>query len=223
MPRLSAYDKAEEAAEVGRYSVRLLPEGIRVEVTATQRCGVYRFSFPRGVTANVLIDAGSAVRCYVDHRRPVLPHSVGGFVEVVSDNEVIGRGDLQGGWGHDFPYSVHFCARFDRPFSRVHTASGDFMLDSRFRVGPDAKAILSFDRAEELNLVVAISYHSLANARESLARETEGKSFDQISQETVAVWEDFSGSSAFREEPTRNGRSSTPRFTACSACPATWG
>ena len=67
------------------------------------------------------------------------------------------------------------------------------MLDSRFRVGPDAKAILSFDRAEELNLVVAISYHSLANARESLARETEGKSFDQISQETVAVWEDLLG------------------------------
>ena len=120
MPRLSAYDKAEEAAEVGRYSVRLLPEGIRVEITATQRCGVYRFSFPRGVTANVLIDAGSAVRCYVDHRRPVLPHSVGGFVEVVGDNEVIGRGDLQGGWGHDFPYSVHFCPASTGPSPRPY-------------------------------------------------------------------------------------------------------
>ncbi len=193
MPRLAACDKADESAEVGRYAVRLLPEGIGVEITATPRCGVYRFRFPRGATANVLIDAGSAVRCYVDHRRPVLPHSVGGYVEAVGECEVVGRGDVQGGWGHDFPYSVHFCARFDRPFSRVHTALGEFMLDRRFAVGPDAKAILSFDDAEEVNLVVAISYQSLANARQSLDREAAGRSFDDLHRETVDAWEDLLG------------------------------
>lgn len=189
MPRLAGYDKADEAAEVGRYSVRLLPEGIQTEITATCRCGVYRFRFPKGAAANLLVDAGSVVRVDVDHKRRILPHSVGGFVEMAGDNELIGRGDLQGGWGHDFPYSVYFCARFDRPCAKVYTALGDFMLDGRYQTGPNVKAILSFGEIEELNVVVAISYHSIANARESMAREADGKSFDELREQNVSAWE----------------------------------
>jgi predicted alpha-1,2-mannosidase len=192
-PPLTGYNKADEHAEVGLYAVRLLPDDIRTEITATHRCGVYRFTFPRGAQANALIDAGAAIRCYCPPDSPPMPHSVGGFVEVVGDREVVGRGDIRGGWGHQFPYSVHFCARFDRPFSAASAFSGDFPLSDRVCAGPDSKAIVSFSDGGELNLVVAISYHSLANARASLDREAAGKPFDALRQAAVDAWEQVLG------------------------------
>lgn len=193
IPPLAGYDKADERAAVGHYAVRLLPDDIHAEITATQHCGVYRFAFPRGRRAHVLIDAGAAIRCYWCPEEPTLPHSVGGYVEVVGGNEVVGRGDVQGGWGHEFPYSVRFCARFDRPFESAAAYRGDFPVAGRACAGADAKAVVSFADGGEVHLVVAISYHSLANARASLDREAWGKPFDTLRQAAVDAWEQVLG------------------------------
>ena len=44
----SRYDHADEAATPGYYSVLLKDYGIRAELTATQRAGLHRYSFPAG-------------------------------------------------------------------------------------------------------------------------------------------------------------------------------
>jgi predicted alpha-1,2-mannosidase len=188
VPRInvSPYDKKDETAHAGYYSVRLLPADITAEITVTPRTSVYRFNFKE--QGNLLIDTGSVVRVY-DNPERNLAHSIGGYIERVSSTEIIGRGDLQGGWGHNFPYSVYFCARTDIPFDSSIMAKGDLILNSELVTGPESKTVLHFNEAQTVNLRIGISFSSIGNARRNLDQEAEGKTFDQIRKEAEEIWE----------------------------------
>lgn len=57
----SRFCHAEEEAHAGYYAVCLKDYGIRVELTATERCGIQRYAFPKGKKAIVLLDLGKAM------------------------------------------------------------------------------------------------------------------------------------------------------------------
>ena len=118
--RVEAYAKSGETARPGFYGVMLEPAGIRAELTVTQRTGLHRYTFPTSEDANVLIDIGAVIECAVESGSAfeMTGVSIGGYAEVASPTELVGRADLRGGWGHDFPYSVYFCLRLDRPAKR---------------------------------------------------------------------------------------------------------
>ena len=44
----SAYSHERESVEPGYYTVDLLDFGIKAELTATERCGVHRYTYPKG-------------------------------------------------------------------------------------------------------------------------------------------------------------------------------
>ncbi|MCF0197007.1 MAG: glycoside hydrolase family 92 protein, partial [Bacteroidaceae bacterium] len=50
------YSHQQESAKPGYYQVRLLDEDINVELSATTRAGIHRYTFPQGVEQSVLID-----------------------------------------------------------------------------------------------------------------------------------------------------------------------
>ena len=49
------YSHSSESASPGYYEVQLLQWGIHAEVTATERTGIARFTFPAHQTANILV------------------------------------------------------------------------------------------------------------------------------------------------------------------------
>ena len=51
----SAYSHSHESASPGYYRVKLLRWGINAQLTATDRCGLAKFTFPAGKQANILI------------------------------------------------------------------------------------------------------------------------------------------------------------------------
>ena len=51
----SAFSHSDESASAGSYSVTL-SNGVKVELTVTDRTGIGRFTFPHGVTPSILID-----------------------------------------------------------------------------------------------------------------------------------------------------------------------
>ncbi len=55
----SPYDKQSEKASPGYYSVYFPGYGIKTELTATERTGFYRFTFPQTERGTVLIDLGA--------------------------------------------------------------------------------------------------------------------------------------------------------------------
>jgi len=92
-----------QKATPGYYSGEFEKYGIKAEVTATQRVGLHRYSFPAG-EGNILINLGVG-----------LTNESGSMVKVVSDNEIEGfrmTGDFCYYKGHERP--VYFVARFSK-------------------------------------------------------------------------------------------------------------
>jgi len=187
--QLDAVMPRDETAAAGYYGVTLGDSGIRAELTATARTGVHRYRFPGDVPANVLIDAGCVIQ--LEHHVPGdnTGSCIGGFIEWTGPREVVGRGDYRGGWGHDYPYSVYFCARFDRDVERRLSGSASGPFEAACVCGVNCRAVAGFGCVPEVNLQVGISYVSLAKARASLDREAAGCDFDTLRERARATWD----------------------------------
>jgi len=191
LPRLNGdiSEREGEQAAVGYYRVVLKPSNVEVELTATARAGVHRYRFPDGAPANLLFDTGAVIQTAGSAPVTSTGGSIGGYVEFTSPNELVGRGDFKGGWGNPFPYSVFFYAKWDAtPKQRLvgnHLGLGDGVSV----IGPNAKAICHFEPGTEVNLVVGISFVSIAKARASAEGQAIGKSFEAIRHEAEEAWE----------------------------------
>lgn len=178
---------ADEQATPGYYSVTLAPAGIGVELSCTPRVALHRYRFPTGAPAHLLFDAGAVIQTNKD-----LTHtgrSIGGFVESVSERALAGRADCKGGWGHDFPYSVFFYAQVDaKPTACATSQGGGALTAARRADGPDSRAVLSFTPGATVEVRIGVSYVSIDHARQSVKRETAGRSFDDLRQAAAAVW-----------------------------------
>jgi len=183
------YEREQEKAESGYYSVVLNPAGIRAELTVTPRVGLHRYTFPKGENANLLIDAGSVIQVGGDSPGENTGCSIGGYVEFISETELVGRGDFRGGWGHQFPYSVYFYAQLDCPATGRMVKNSQGIYPKLVVDGPNSMAVASFGNQEEINLRVGISYVSVANARASVVRETDGKTFEEILESARTIWD----------------------------------
>jgi len=173
---------SQEKAEVGFYSVMFDKDQIKTEITTTERCAIVRFHYPAG-KANLLLDLS---------RREELDSSF--MINVISPTEITGT-KTDGRFcaaGEDILHRIYFVAQVNSP------ADG-FGISKEKRISKDTKAVegeeigafFSYDFKEktELEVRVGISYVSIANARENLVNETEGKSFQKIKQECRNKWE----------------------------------
>jgi len=183
----ASQEPLEEKAEAGYYSVLLKRSGVKVELTSTPRVGVHRYIFPKAARANVLINVGAVIRVG-EGENSSGGVSTGGFIECVSDSEVVGRGDFKGGWGHSFPYSVFFCARFNMAASDKLVGNNAGLHSGVAEDGPECKAVLTFGDAREVCVNVGVSFVSVAKARASLDREVGGKDFDAVRNDARATW-----------------------------------
>ncbi len=190
LPRLSldaAMPEAETAA-CGYYSVLLQPMGIRAELTSTPRAGVHRYTFPEGAEANVLLDLGAVIQVANNTPGEWTGASIGGFVEFISETEIVGRADCRGGWGHKFPYSVHMFARFDRPVCKRLVGNQVGIIPGIATDGPNCRAVASFGACREVGLQVGVSFVSLAQARRAVEVEVAGRSFEAVRTAAAETW-----------------------------------
>ena len=212
----SAYDKASEQARAGYYSVRLIDYDIRVETSATPRCGIMRFTFPENECSRLQVD---------------LARRVGGtattqYVKVVNDSTLVGWMHCTpdgGGWGDgdgNVEYKLHFIARLSKPMKDIALWSADIPEGaSRHRDDVDSvpyieniakarvirgeneltgKHIGFFSefptkKGEQVEMKVGISYVDLAGAENNFDTEIAGKTFDAVREEAFNMWNDALG------------------------------
>src|SRR5581483_282251 len=166
----STFSHDNEHATPGYYRVGLSTYNIDAELTATDRTGWQRYTFPSGGQHNVLFNTAHA-------NMPVLDSSV----QVVGDRTVEGMVH-DGGFcaGHD-QHTVYFTASFDRPFSSFGTwHSSTLAAGNRDEAdGAGSKgAWVSFGGDDtKVTVKVGLSYTGIAGARKNLAAET-GTGFD---------------------------------------------
>ncbi|MDE3067979.1 MAG: GH92 family glycosyl hydrolase [Verrucomicrobiota bacterium] len=178
----SAFSHEHEAASPGYYRVRL-DNGVRVELTATARTGLGRFTFPPTNAATLLINAASSITGATTNTS----------VTLVGNHEIQGRATARVGCGKEL-YTVCFVAQFDRPWSRYGTWNGDTIKENseaaRSSAGDRIGAILTFDTTTNPVVVakVGLSFVSVRNAAANLNAESPGWDFAAIRAGADAAW-----------------------------------
>ncbi len=165
----SSYSHDNEVARPGYYSVLLDRDLVRVEITATERVALYRFTFPRGNNhARVTIDLENGIG---DTRRQ-------SRIFQLDDRTLCGF-RFSHGWAND--QRVWFAIQFDHPIHRYLTnGPDDAYTQATFEVGTGEKVMAK----------VALSPTSEMGALLNLRAEMPGWDFKNICNQATQRWND---------------------------------
>ena len=175
----SAYSHENESAEPGYYSVKLIDSDVFVELTATQRAGFHRYTFPESDQAGIVLDLSYAV----NWDKPTET-----FIQIENDSLVTGYRWSEG-WAKN--QKVYFAARFSKAFNSYKTAQGSEIQDKITEVkGEFTKAIFNFatQKDEKVFLKVGISSASIQGALENLTKEIPHWDFEKTKREAQNTW-----------------------------------
>jgi len=181
--RYVRFSHAKETAFPGYYAVYLPKDEVLAELTATPHCGFHRYTFNnKNEDPRILLDLSSAI-----DRRSKLDSSV----KILPDkNEIEGLVKIDGGSGAGGGLDLHFVGRFSRPFASYGTWSGlQLQPGSKEAAGNDIGVDLAFSKSPTVELQLAISYVSAANARLNLDAEVTNRTFDEVANAACDEWE----------------------------------
>jgi putative alpha-1,2-mannosidase len=172
----SKFSHANEESQPGHYSVKL-DDGILAEMTATNRVGFHRYTFPKTGKANILFRLGW-------RDRPLE------YAATFADKRRIEGYRISSSWAKR--QRIFFVAEFSKPFEK---AADDARpqgpnIASVFGNGFSAGTLFSFDTSDgnPITLKVAISYVSIEGARKNLEAELPGWDFDKVRADAKASW-----------------------------------
>lgn len=172
----SLFSHDEETASAGYYQVRLKDYDINVELTATERCGIQRYTFPEADAA-IFLNLRKAMNWdFTNDTR----------IEVV-DSVTIQGYRFSDGWARD--QHIYFRTRFSKPFASVQLDTAAVIKDGK-RIGSSAIARFDFHTSagEQILFTTAISGVSMEGAARNLAAEAPADDFDKYLAVTRKNW-----------------------------------
>ncbi|MGD1504281.1 GH92 family glycosyl hydrolase [Vibrio harveyi] len=187
--QLNSFDKANEEASAGYYKTKLNQGQIEVELSATKRVGLHKYTFAEGADRNVKFDLGHTL---MNNNGKSLKNKV----EVVDEYTIRGR-KTSTGWfqGQDHQgQDIFFYAKFNQPIAKAMLGEQDLeptreMRDGAVYSGDDLTAYLNFGIGEEpIEIRVGISPVNWQGAQKNL--EAEAPSFDlaQVKEDAEYAW-----------------------------------
>ncbi|MCJ0883284.1 GH92 family glycosyl hydrolase [Vibrio sp. CCB-PB317] len=187
--QLNSFDKANEEASAGYYKTKLNQGQIEVELSATKRVGLHKYTFADGADRNVKFDLGHTL---MNNNGKSLKNKV----EVVDEYTIRGR-KTSTGWfqGQDHQgQDIFFYAKFNQPIAKALLGEQDLeptreMRNGAVYSGDDLTAYLNFGTGEEpIEIRVGISPVNWQGAQKNL--EAEAPSFDlaQVKEDAEYAW-----------------------------------
>lgn len=185
----SPFSHDKETAEPGYYKVKLLDSNIDAEITATERCGMHSYSYPKGKPQQLIIDlkyghnSGCTVCPGYNYDTVRVSH-----IEIVNDFTIKGY-RISDGWLNNV--NVNFYAQFSKPFTVKQLYKNKQLLKGQSELtGRDVKLVLQFDNKNENPLVarVGISPVSMDGAMKNLQTEVNTWDFDRIKETAQNTW-----------------------------------
>ena len=178
----SRFSHAEEKAEPGYYSVMLKDYGIRAELSATERAGIHRYTFPQSDSSHFIVD---------------LIHGYGQASKVrtaelrIVDSTTIVGGRTVNGWARG--RRIFFAMKFSKPFQSAELVSQHKILDAGVKeaTGNALQALIHYatTAGEVIYVKVGISGVSIEGAMQNLDREIPGWDFAAVRQAAHAAWQ----------------------------------
>jgi predicted alpha-1,2-mannosidase len=168
--RISSYQPQDMHIGPDSLSVLLARDGVHLEMTATERCAVFRFTFPAAANSRVILDADTRIEIDATH------HTI--------------TGSSQMHYGGSDKAACYFHAEFDRPFVTAYPfKDGKPMQGQSTADGAQIGVAAEFGAAPTVTLRIGTSFISSDQARQNLQREVGGRSFDAVRQEAALDWE----------------------------------
>ena len=172
----SKFSHNDEEASAGYYRVKLQDYNIDVELTATPRCGVQRYTFPKAESM-VILNLKKAMNW---------DFTMDSHIEVVDSCNIRGY-RFSEGWARG--QKVYFATRFSHPFKSMEMDSAEIKLKGE-KVGTSNVARFMFDteEGEQLTIVTALSGVSVEGAVKNLDAEAPHNDFDKYLASAKADW-----------------------------------
>lgn len=193
----SRIDKATEEAPLGYYKVFMTDTRILAEVTATERAGFHRYTFPNDQDGRVMVDLH--VQGEYDYKllnveiNQVNEYRIEGKSHQISPRPTVWSEDA------DQEYIVHFVIEFDQPIKKIGGWLNDEVVAISSLRGKDLKeagAFVEFDtkKSSVVQARSGISLVSVANAGENLEKEISkpfGWKYEAVVANQKKVWNDY--------------------------------
>ena len=181
----SESDRTQEVVEPGYYSVPLTRYNILAEMTATERGGIHRYTFPEGEDASIILDLVHG-GCW-DRPEDL-------YAEAVSDTRIEGHRHTYG-WAN--AQKVFFVIEFSKPFTLFEPIDENNFY---YRIHFNTEA------GEQVGVKVALSTVSVEGASRNFEAELRNTDFDTARVAAYNKWNSeiskirIEGATAVQEE-----------------------
>ncbi len=180
----------KETAQPGYYSVELLNSNIQVELTATERSGMHRYTYPERKSQQLVINLayGHNSGCTVCQEYNYDTVRISG-IKVIDEKTISGY-RISDGWLKGV--TVNFYAEFSKPFKLVQLYSEKKLAENVDELkGTDLSVFIEFedDGNQEVNARVGISPVDVEGAKQNLNSEIQTWNFDEVKGYSQNVWE----------------------------------
>lgn len=169
----SRYEKEHQKAHPGYYSVVLSDFGVEVELTATQRTAMHRYTFRKAEPAHILVDLQSGI---VSKNEQLRTHVIDAEMQLLDQYSIVGKNKVKMWVEREFFYVI----KFDKPYIAIE--------ELQPQEGEKAKRLLlSFDLkpGENVQVKVGLSTVSIEGAQEALEKENPDWNFEKVKAQSA--------------------------------------
>ncbi|MET0242715.1 MAG: GH92 family glycosyl hydrolase, partial [Flavitalea sp.] len=188
----SNFDRKDEIAKPGYYSVLLKDYKITAELTATPRVAMHRYTFPAGNESHIIFDIGN--------KQGESGPAKDAKVTILPDGRIEGYVTTLPAYVQKYQKGSEVTIYFSAVLSKKPVSVGVFKgtevsAGQTEASGVGAGAYLTFSTTEKESIVIkaGLSYTSVANARLNLEQEAADVSFDDAAKTSARTWNEYLG------------------------------
>ena len=171
----SKFSHLKEKASAGFYEVFLEDDKIKAELSSTLRTGIHRYTFPKGETANIILD--------LLHRDKTLYSDL-----KIIDSLTVSGSRVSEAWAKE--QHVYFVIKFSKPFKKI-----EYAINKNFQTTINSKekaegAYFTFDNSDgkPLLLKVSISGVDIVGALLNMNAEAPHWDFEKYKSDAEQIW-----------------------------------
>ena len=174
----SLFSHTNETARPGYYQVYLQDYDVDVELTATERTGLQKYTVHNRDSLQVILNLGYARNW---------DSTLMAYAEVQNDSMLVGYRKSTG-WAPD--QRVYFASVFSEPFKSYRLMVKDSLITGSTVKGNIVRVFLTYPSAKNKSLTIktGISSVSIENAMLNLKAESTDMSFEEAKAQATAQW-----------------------------------
>ncbi|TJZ51753.1 glycoside hydrolase family 92 protein [Sphingobacterium olei] len=188
----SVFKKENEYATSGFYSVLLDKYNTKVELTAADRVGYQRYTFPQSDESYILFDIGNKLG-----ESGAVEDA---YIKVIDDTTIEGyvitKPEYVKKYQPEASVNMYFYAKLSKPFTDAKTfLRADTVTTEKEIKGAGACLAVKYNTAtdEQITVTIGQSYTSIENAKLNYEAEALDQNFDSAMEKASQRWNDMLG------------------------------